>query len=152
VLRRSRARIPTGSITSPSGTGARSARRTKARELTKLYQLYAGHDNNRDWFTLTQPETRIVTKLLYETWRPQVYWDVHQQEREAERMFVPPFRDPLDPEPRSGHHHAINLLGTRAMLDMTREGAPASRAAARSTCGGTAATATCRCATTSSGS
>jgi hypothetical protein len=91
-------------------------------ELTKLYQLYAGHDNNRDWFTLTQPETRIVTKLLYETWRPQVYWDVHQQSAKAERMFVPPFRDPLDPNLDQGIITAINLLGTRAMLDMTREG------------------------------
>lgn len=91
-------------------------------ELTKLYQLYAGHDNNRDWFTLTQPETRIVTRLLYEVWRPQVYWDVHQMGSKAERMFVPPFRDPLDPNLDPGIITAINLLGTRAQLDMTREG------------------------------
>lgn len=91
-------------------------------ELTKLYQLYAGHDNNRDWFALTQPETRIVTKLLYEVWHPQVYWDVHQQGSKAERMFVPPFRDPLDPNLDTGIITAINLLGTRAQLDMTREG------------------------------
>jgi hypothetical protein len=30
-------------------------------------------------------------------WQPQVYWDVHQQGSKAERLFVPPFRDPLDP-------------------------------------------------------
>ncbi len=94
----------------------------EASELTRLYQLYAGHDNNRDWFTLTQPETRLVTKLLYETWRPHVYWDVHQQGSKAERMFVPPFRDPLDPNLDAGIITAINLLGTRAQLDMTREG------------------------------
>ncbi|MBL8859139.1 MAG: peptidase M14 [Planctomycetes bacterium] len=94
----------------------------EASELPKLYQLYAGHDNNRDWFTLTQPETRVVTKLLYETWRPQVYWDVHQMGARAERMFVPPFRDPLNPNLDPGIITAINLLGTRAQLDMTREG------------------------------
>ncbi|MDZ4772541.1 MAG: M14 family metallopeptidase [Planctomycetota bacterium] len=94
----------------------------EATELTRLYQLYAGHDNNRDWFTLTQPETRLVTKLLYETWRPQVYWDVHQMGARAERMFVPPFRDPLNPNLDPGIITAINLLGTRAQLDMTREG------------------------------
>jgi hypothetical protein len=91
-------------------------------ELPKLYQLYAGHDNNRDWFTLTQKETRLVTRLLYEEWHPQVYWDVHQQGSSAERLFVPPFRDPLSPNLDPAIIGAINLLGTRAQLDLAREG------------------------------
>jgi hypothetical protein len=94
----------------------------EAAGMTKLYQHYAGHDNNRDWFALTQSETRIVTRLLYEDWHPQVYWDVHQQGQNAERMFVPPFRDPLNPNLDPTVMASINLLGTRAMLDMTREG------------------------------
>ncbi len=94
----------------------------EASELTKLYQYYAGHDNNRDWFMLTQNETRIVTELLYSVWRPQVYWDVHQQGSRAERMFIPPFRDPLNPNLDPGIISAINTLGTRALFDMTREG------------------------------
>ena len=94
----------------------------EASELPKLYQLYAGHDNNRDWFTLTQAETRLVTRLLYEEWFPQVYWDVHQQGSSQERMFVPPFRDPLSPNLDPAVIGAINLLGTRAQLDLTREG------------------------------
>ncbi|MFN0007956.1 MAG: M14 family zinc carboxypeptidase [Planctomycetota bacterium] len=94
----------------------------EASELPKLYQLYAGHDNNRDWFTLTQKETRLVTRLLYEEWHPQVYWDVHQQGSSAERMFVPPFRDPLSPNLDPAIIGAINLLGTRAQLDLTRDG------------------------------
>ncbi len=94
----------------------------EATELTKLYQLYSGHDNNRDWFTLTQAETRIVSRLLYDEWRPQVYWDVHQQGSRQERMFVPPFRDPLNPNLDPGVIAMINLLGTRGQLDMTRAG------------------------------
>ncbi len=90
--------------------------------LTKLYQQYAGHDNNRDWFMLSLAETRIVSRLLYEEWRPQVYWDVHQQGSRQERFFVPPFRDPLNPNLDAGVITAINLLGTRAQLDLTREG------------------------------
>jgi hypothetical protein len=90
--------------------------------LPKLYQYYTGHDNNRDWFALTQAETRHVTRLLYETWNPQVYWDVHQQGQLAERMFVPPFRDPLNPNLDPTIMTSINLLGTRALHDMTREG------------------------------
>jgi len=91
-------------------------------ELPKLYQYYCGHDNNRDWFALTQAETRIVTRLLYHEWRPQVYWDVHQQGSTQERLFVPPFRDPLDPNLDPGMVCGMNLLGTRAQFDLTREG------------------------------
>jgi hypothetical protein len=91
-------------------------------ELDKLYQLYAGHDNNRDWFALGLAETRVISQLLYKEWFPQVYWDVHQQGSKAERMFVPPFRDPLDPNLDASVISGINLLGMRAVFDMTREG------------------------------
>jgi Zinc carboxypeptidase len=111
----------------------------EASELPKLYQYYCGHDNNRDWFALTQKETRIVTQALYFDWKPQVYWDVHQQGSRQERMFVPPFRDPLNANLDPAIVCAMNLLGTRAQFDMTREGLT-----------GTAGTATCPCATTSS--
>ena len=94
----------------------------EASGLLKLYQHYAGHDNNRDWFMLSQNETRIVTRLLYSEWHPQVYWDVHQLGRSRERFFVPPFRDPLNPNLDPGIISGIGQLGTRAMFDMTREG------------------------------
>jgi hypothetical protein len=94
----------------------------EATGLTKLYQLYAGHDNNRDWFMLSLDETRIVTKLLYSEWFPTVYWDVHQQGRSGERMFVPPFRDPLNPNLDPAVMAGIGSIGARALLDMTREG------------------------------
>jgi hypothetical protein len=94
----------------------------EATGLLRLYQWYAGHDNNRDWFMLSQDETRIVTELLYSTWHPQVYWDVHQQGRSRERFFVPPFRDPLNPNLDPGIIAGIDALGSRALFDMTGEG------------------------------
>ncbi len=94
----------------------------EASRLLKLYQYYAGHDNNRDWFMLTQAETRIVTEQLYSVWQPQVYWDVHQQGSRRERMFVPPFRDPLNPNLDPAVIAGIDAIGSRALLDLTREG------------------------------
>ncbi len=90
--------------------------------MHELYQHYCGHDNNRDWFALTQAETRNVTRLLYQEWFPHVYWDVHQQGQTGERFFTPPFRDPLNPNCDPLLMGAINALGTRAQLDMMREG------------------------------
>lgn len=90
--------------------------------LNKLYQLYTGHDNNRDWFMLTQAETRLLTRLLYKEWNPQFLWDVHQQGNSTERFFVPPYRDPLNPNLDPGIVAGINLIGTRAVMDMTRDG------------------------------
>ncbi|MCB9916106.1 MAG: peptidase M14 [Planctomycetes bacterium] len=94
----------------------------EATGLTKLYQYYTGHDNNRDWFMLTQNETRLVTRELYSRWFPQVYWDVHQQGSTRERLFVPPFRDPLNPNLDAAVIGGIDVLGSRALLDLTRDG------------------------------
>ncbi len=94
----------------------------EATGMLKLYQLYSGHDNNRDWFMLTQDETRIVTEQLYTVWHPQVYWDMHQQGSRSERMFVPPFRDPLNPNLDPSIIAGIDAIGSRALLDMTNAG------------------------------
>ncbi|HKX46615.1 MAG TPA: M14 family zinc carboxypeptidase, partial [Planctomycetota bacterium] len=94
----------------------------EATGLTELYQRYAGHDNNRDWFGMALEETRVVTRLLYGELFPHVYWDVHQQGSTEERFFVPPYRDPLNGNLDAGVITAIDLLGTRALHDMQREG------------------------------
>ncbi|WP_207395066.1 M14 family metallopeptidase [Bremerella alba] len=90
--------------------------------LPELYQKYTGHDNNRDYFALTQNESRLLTKMLYHEWHPQILWDVHQQGGVRERFFVPPYRDPLnsniDPLVVSG----INAIGARAAMDMLADG------------------------------
>ena len=64
--------------------------------LPWLYQEYVGHDNNRDFFMQTQRETRVLNRLLYREWLPQVMYNHHQGIWPA-RMFVPPFPDPVNP-------------------------------------------------------
>ena len=89
----------------------------------QLYQKYTGHDNNRDWFMLTQPEAQHSTRLMYKEFFPQLLWDVHEYgSGTRERFFVPPYRDPLNPNLDPAIVAGINSIGSRVVLDMTREG------------------------------
>src|SRR5581483_1457556 len=63
----------------------------------ELYHHYTGHDNNRDWYAFTQPETRYVVDSLYTPWDPQIVNDIHQQGGNAGRIFIPPYMDPVEP-------------------------------------------------------
>jgi hypothetical protein len=80
--------------------------------LPWLYHPYVGHDNNRDWFMLTQVESRAIARVLYREWFPEVVWDVHQMGNAGARMFVPPFSDPVNPNIDPIVVAATNLIGT----------------------------------------
>ncbi|GAA4420987.1 M14 family zinc carboxypeptidase [Bremerella cremea] len=90
--------------------------------LPELYQKYAGHDINRDFFALTQVESQLLSELMYDEWNPQILWDVHQQGSTRERFFVPPYKDPLNENIDPQIVAALNAIGNRAVLDMTRDG------------------------------
>jgi len=77
-----------------------------------LYHHYVGHDNNRDFYALTQKETRVVNDVLYHRWFPQVFLDEHQMGSTGPRMFVPPQTDPLDPEVHSLVFRMADSIGT----------------------------------------
>jgi hypothetical protein len=62
-----------------------------------LYHHYTGHDNNRDWFMLTQKETQVVHKAVYFDWFPNVWLDEHQMGSTGPRLFVPPYSNPVSP-------------------------------------------------------
>lgn len=65
-------------------------------DVPRLYQLYVGHDNNRDFFASTQVETENLNRQLFRTWYPQVVYDHHQTGPAGTVMFAPPFRDPFN--------------------------------------------------------
>ena len=87
----------------------------------ELYHHYVGHDNNRDWYIFTQPETRN-TALLENKWHPQIVYDVHQQGPYASRIFVPPWLDPVDPNIDPILASLCNMIGTGMALDLAAAG------------------------------
>ncbi len=87
----------------------------------ELYQKYVGHDNNRDWYVFSQPETRL-TVALQNAWHPQIVYDVHQQGSFASRMFVPPWLSPIDPNVDPTLAQEGNYLGLGMAADLTAAG------------------------------
>ncbi|MES2124780.1 MAG: M14 metallopeptidase family protein [Gemmatimonadota bacterium] len=64
--------------------------------LPRLYEKYAGHDNNRDFYRNALPESRNASRIQYLTWYPQVIYNHHQTGPAGSVMFTPPFRDPFN--------------------------------------------------------
>jgi Zinc carboxypeptidase len=66
-----------------------------------LYEKYAGHDNNRDFYMSALSETTNMNRIMYREWFPQIVYNHHQTGPAGTIMFAPPFRDPpnhnLDP-------------------------------------------------------
>jgi hypothetical protein len=77
----------------------------------RLGQPWAGTDNNRDWFMNNQPETKAVSKVLYETWYPQIVYNQHQAAPDYARIFIPPFADPVNPDIHPGVTTGVNMVG-----------------------------------------
>ncbi|HEX6038517.1 M14 metallopeptidase family protein [Longimicrobium sp.] len=92
--------------------------------LPRLYQKYIGHDNNRDFYASTQPETENMNRVMYREWYPQIVYNHHQTGPTGTVMFAPPFRDPFnyvyDPLIVSG----IDMVGSAMMTRFLAENKP----------------------------
>ena len=64
--------------------------------LPRLYEKYAGHDDNRDWYRAALPETQNGERIQYHVWYPQIIYNHHQTGPAGSVMFTPPFRDPFN--------------------------------------------------------
>ncbi len=92
--------------------------------LPRLYEKYAGHDNNRDFYMSNLPESTNMNKVLYTEWFPQIMYNHHQTGPAGTVMFAPPFRDPFnfnfDPLVPIG----IDLVGAAMATRFAAEGKP----------------------------
>jgi hypothetical protein len=64
--------------------------------LPRLYEKYAGHDDNRDFYMANLPETANMNRILYREWFPQIVYNHHQTGPRGGVVFIPPFRDPFN--------------------------------------------------------
>lgn len=87
----------------------------------ELYHHYVGHDDNRDWYIFTQPETRNTASLENE-WHPEIVYDVHQMGGNAARLFVPPWMDPIDPNMDPILASVDNMIGAGVATDLYAAG------------------------------
>jgi hypothetical protein len=87
----------------------------------ELWHKYVGHDDNRDWYMFTQPETRNSARLLYD-WFPQIVYNQHQAGPYPSRIFVPPFDDPMNPNIPPLVMRGVNLVGDAMTRRLDQEG------------------------------
>jgi hypothetical protein len=92
--------------------------------LPRLYQKYIGHDNNRDFYVMNQPESENANRIMYREWFPAIMYNHHQTGPDGAVLFAPPFRDPFnyhfDPLVPLG----IDLVGAAIHGRLATEGKP----------------------------
>ncbi len=93
-------------------------------QLPRLYQKYAGHDNNRDFYMMNMKETQNIGNQLYLEWMPQIIYNHHQSGPAGSVVAGPPYRDPFNylfnPLVISG----IDALGASMINRLISEGKP----------------------------
>ena len=94
--------------------------------LPRLYQKYIGHDNNRDFFLSSQPETQAINRVTYHEWFPQIIYNHHQTGPSGTVLFAPPFRDPFNHNYDPLIPLSIDLVGANMHSRFVAEGKPGS--------------------------
>jgi hypothetical protein len=92
--------------------------------IPRLYQKYIGHDNNRDFYLSSQPETTNMNRVLYREWFPQIMYNHHQTGPAGTVMFAPPFRDPFNYNYDPLVPAQLDLVGAAMHSRFTAEGKP----------------------------
>lgn len=91
-------------------------------QMPWLYHVYSGHDNNRDWFMFNLQETKNVVKVAFHDWLPQIWLDEHQMGNNGARLFVVPYKDPINPNVNPLIWRWAGLIGSYTALDLEKQG------------------------------
>ena len=90
----------------------------------RLYNKYAGHDDNRDLYMSNLKESQNMNRLMYWEWLPQIMYNHHQTGPAGTVIFTPPFRDPFnynfDPMIVTG----LDMVGAAMHHRFLQEGKP----------------------------
>jgi hypothetical protein len=84
-----------------------------------VYHKYVGHDNNRDFVTLSQSDTRAIAAIYNLEWFPQVMVEKHQMGSTGTRYFVPPNHDPIAENVDAELWTWSGVFGSNMLKDMT---------------------------------
>ncbi len=92
--------------------------------IPRLYEKYAGHDNNRDFYMSNLPESTNMNKVLYTEWFPQIMYNHHQTGPAGTVMFAPPFRDPFNYNFDPLIPAELDMVGAAMAMRFNAEGKP----------------------------
>lgn len=90
--------------------------------LPEVYHKYVGHDNNRDYVTLTQSDNLAIARIYNKTWFPQVMVEKHQMGSTGPRYFVPPMHDPISENVNEKIWNWTWVFGSNMATDMAADG------------------------------
>jgi len=90
--------------------------------LPGLYQEYIGHDNNRDSFMLSVPETQSLNRVIHHDWYPHIFYNHHQTSPFPALIFVPPDSEPTNPNLPPLLLRWQNFIGTAIAKAFESEG------------------------------
>ncbi len=92
--------------------------------LPRLYEKYAGHDNNRDFYMFNLKESQNIGRQLYIEWIPQIMYNHHQSGPAGSVVAGAPYRDPFnyvyDPLIITG----LDAMGAAMQNRLNAEGKP----------------------------
>src|SRR5262249_49555203 len=92
--------------------------------LPRLYEKYAGHDNNRDFYANNLAETKNMNRVMYREWFPQIVLNQHQTGPAGAVIFIPPCRDPFNYNISPLGISGIEAVSTAMVQGFLAEGKP----------------------------
>ncbi len=87
-----------------------------------LYNKYAGHDDNRDFYMAALAESTNIDRVMYREWYPQIMYNHHQTGPQGTVMFAPPFRDPFNYYQHPYAIAGIDVVGAMMLERFLTEG------------------------------